>query len=206
MKAHRAAPPLIADFMPKLPASEEQKTQPASWRINLLRFSALILVILVSGALLSLRDQIRALAGWGYPGIFLTSLLSSATVLIPAPGLAIVYTMGHILNPLGVGLAAGCGAALGEISGYLAGLSGRAVIERMDLYQRLRPGIQRYGGFAIFALGVIPNPFFDIAGIAAGALKMPLRTFVFAVWLAQWIKMTLFALAGAYSLNWFFPG
>lgn len=190
--------------MQKFPA--EQKTAPASWRDKLLRFSALILVLLVSAALLSLRNQIRALSGWGYPGIFLTSLLSSATVLIPAPGLAIVYTMGHILNPLGVGLAAGSGSALGEMSGYLAGFSGQGVIERMDIYQRVRPYIQRYGGFAIFALGVLPNPFFDIAGIAAGALKMPFRSFLLAVWLAQLIKMTLFALAGAYSLNWFFPG
>ncbi|GAB4501445.1 MAG: hypothetical protein Fur0035_09870 [Anaerolineales bacterium] len=192
--------------MPNSPTPKEQKTQPASWRVNLLRFSALILVILFSAALLSLREQIRGLAGWGYPGIFLTSLLSSATVLIPAPGLAIVYTMGHILNPLLVGLAAGSGSALGELSGYLAGLSGQAVIERMDIYQRVRPSIQRYGLFAIFALSVIPNPFFDIAGIAAGALKMPIRTFFLAVWLAQLVKMTLFALAGAYSLNWLFPG
>ncbi len=199
-------PDFIGSFMTNLPASEEQKTQPATWRVNLLRFAALIFVLLASSALLSLRDQIRALAGWGYPGIFLTSLLSSATVLIPAPGLAIVYTMGHILNPLGVGLVAGTGAALGEISGYLAGISGRAVIERMDIYRRVRPYIRRYGGFAIFALGVIPNPTFDVAGIAAGALKMPFRTFLLAVWLAQLIKMTLFALAGAYSLNWFFPG
>jgi len=192
--------------MPNLPASAEQKTQPAGWRVNVLRLTVLALVILVSIVLLSLRDQIRALAGWGYPGIFLTSLLSSATVLIPAPGLALVYTLGSILNPLGVGLAAGSGSALRTLRLYLAGISGRAVIERMDIYQRVRPYIQRYGGFAIFALGVIPNPAFDIAGIAAGALKMPFRTFLLAVWLAQWMKMTLFALAGAYSLNWFFPG
>ncbi|NCT48918.1 MAG: hypothetical protein GW763_13210, partial [Paraglaciecola sp.] len=127
--------------MPNLPASAEQKTQPAGWRVNVLRLTVLALVILVSIVLLSLRDQIRALAGWGYPGIFLTSLLSSATVLIPAPGLALVYTLGSILNPLGVGLAAGSGSALGELSGYLAGISGRAVIERMDIYQRVRPYI-----------------------------------------------------------------
>jgi len=191
--------------MPNLPASEEQKTQPANWRVNVLRLAVLALVILVSVILLNLRDQIRALAGWGYPGIFLTSLLSSATVLIPAPGLALVYTLGSILNPLGVGLAAGSGSALGELSGYLAGISGRAVVERMDIYRRVRPYIQRYGGFAIFALGVIPNPAFDIAGIAAGALKMPFRTFLLAVWLAQLVKMTLFALAGAYSISWFLP-
>lgn len=188
------------------PASQnKQTTRPAGPRRNLLRFALLGLVILVSLALLSLREQIRALAGLGYPGVFLTSLLSSATVLIPAPGLAIVYTMGHILNPWLVGLAAGTGAALGEISSYLAGISGRAVIERLEIYRRVRPYVRRYGAIAIFVLGVIPNPTFDLAGMAAGALKIPFRAFFAAVWLAQIIKMTLFALAGAYSLRWLAP-
>ncbi len=178
--------------------------KPASWRINLLRFLALALVILVSVSLLSLRDRIQELAGLGYPGIFLAALLSSATVLIPAPGLAIVFTMGSILHPIGVALAAGTGAAIGEISGYLAGLSGRAVIERMDIYQRVKPQIMKYGPWAIFVLGAIPNPTFDIAGIAAGALKMPFWKFLLAVWAAQIVKMLLFALAGSLSLNWLF--
>ena len=187
---------------PEEKSPEQTKEQPASWRVNLLRFLALLLVILVSVSLLSMRDRIQELAGLGYPGIFLTALLASATVLIPAPGLAIVFTMGSILNPFGIAFAAGTGAAIGEISGYLAGISGRAVIERMDVYQRVKPNIMKYGPWAIFLLGVIPNPTFDLAGIAAGALKMPFWKFLVAVWAAQVIKMLAFALAGSYSLNW----
>lgn len=183
-------------------ALEEKTEKPASWKINLLRIAALILVIFVSLGLLGMREQIQALAGWGYPGIFLTTLISSATVLIPAPGLAIVYTMGSILNPLLVGLVAGTGAAIGEVSGYLAGLSGRAVIERISVYRRIRPYVRRYGGMAVFVLGVIPNPTFDMVGIAAGALKMPFWTFMLSVWMAQIVKMTAVAFAGAYSINW----
>ncbi len=170
-----------------------------------MRFAALALVILVSVSLLSLRDQVQNLAALGYPGIFLAAMLSSATVLIPAPGLAIVFTMGSILNPLGVALAAGTGAAVGEISGYMAGLSGRAVIERIELYRRLKPKIIQYGPIAIFVLGVIPNPTFDLAGIAAGALKMPFWKFLLAVWAAQVLKMLAVSAAGSLSLNWLFP-
>lgn len=129
-------------------------------------------------------------------------MISSATVLVPGPGLAIVFTMGGILHPLGVALAAGSGAAVGEISAYLAGISGRAVIERMDLYRRIKPQIMKYGPLAIFVLGVIPNLTFDLAGIAAGALKMTFWKFFLAVWAAQVIKMLFIAFAGSFSLNW----
>jgi membrane protein DedA with SNARE-associated domain len=51
-------------------------------------------------------------------------------------------------------------------------------------------------------LSAIPNPFFDIAGIAAGIAKMPIRTFLLFTWIGQMIKMLLFALAGKYSIHW----
>jgi len=170
--------------------------QPAGWRVNLLRILVLVAVIGISLLLLHQREQIQRLAGVGYPGIFITAMISSATVLVPGPGLAIVFTMGGILHPFGVALAAGSGAAVGEISTYLAGISGRAVIERMDLYRRIKPQIMKYGPLAIFVLGVIPNPTFDLAGIAAGALKMTFWKFFLAVWGAQVIKMLFIAFAG----------
>lgn len=176
--------------------------QPASWRINLLRGLILVAVVLISLLLINQRKTIQGLAGVGYPGIFVTAMISSATVLVPGPGLAIVFTMGGILHPLGVALAAGSGAVVGEISAYLAGISGRAVIERIDIYRRIRPQIVKYGPFAIFLLGVIPNPTFDLAGIAAGALKMTFWKFFLAVWAAQVIKMLFIAFAGSFSLNW----
>ena len=124
-------------------------------------------------------------------------------MLLPAPGVAVIYAMGAIFNPLGVGLAAGAVGALGELSGYLAGFSGQGVIERTDMYERIKPWVDKYGGWAILVLSAIPNPFFDAAGIAAGIAKMPLPTFLFFTWIGQMIKMTLFALAGKYSIDLF---
>jgi membrane protein DedA with SNARE-associated domain len=121
--------------------------------------------------------------------------------LLPAPGVAVIYAMGGIFNPWAVGLAAGTGGAIGELSGYLAGFSGQAVVERMDIYNRIKPGVDKYGGWAILVLSAIPNPFFDVAGIAAGMAKMPMRTFLVFTWIGQFIKMTCFALAGHYSIT-----
>ena len=65
----------------------------------------------------SIRDRVEQFAEFGYPGIFLIALLANATVLLPAPGVALIYAMGAIFNPIGVALAAGTGGALGELSG-----------------------------------------------------------------------------------------
>jgi uncharacterized membrane protein YdjX (TVP38/TMEM64 family) len=46
-------------------------------------------------------------------------------------------------------------------------------------------------------LAAIPNPFFDLAGVVAGALKMRVRVFLFWVWIGETIKMMFFAYAGS---------
>ena len=40
--------------------------------------------------------------------------------------------------------------------------------------------MRRRGGATLFALGLIPNPAFDVAGILAGALRLPVTTFLMA--------------------------
>lgn len=170
--------------------------------MNVVRLLVLLVVAGITVYIYSIRARVADFAAFGYPGIFLIALLANATILLPAPGLAIVYAMGGIFNPLGVGLAAGTGGAIGELSGYLAGFSGQAVMERTDVYDRIRPWVEKYGGWAIMVLSAIPNPFFDVVGIAAGIAKMPLRTFLFFAWMGQLIKMTLFAFAGQYSIDW----
>ncbi len=177
------------------------KAGSSKFLTNVLRILALFAVVAITVYIFSIRERVEQFAAFGYPGIFLIALLANATVLLPAPGVAVIYAMGAIFNPLGVGLAAGTGGAIGELSGYLAGFSGQAVVERTDAYNRIKPWVDKYGGWAIMVLSAIPNPFFDIAGIAAGIAKMPLRTFLLFTWVGQLIKMTLFALAGHYSIT-----
>jgi membrane protein YqaA with SNARE-associated domain len=166
-------------------------------RLTLARVLALIIVVGLSAYIFSIRDKAEELAKYGYPGIFLLAFLAYATVLLPAPGVAIVFTMGSVFHPLGVALAAGAGAALGELTGYMAGFSGQAVIERADIYARFSGWMQKNGPVTVLFLSVIPNPFFDLAGAAAGALKMPLHRFLVWCWIGETIKMLFFAYAGA---------
>jgi membrane protein DedA with SNARE-associated domain len=183
-----------------MPGADQKQNSAAT---NALRILALVAVIGITVYIFSIRDRVEQFEKFGYGGIFLVALLANATVLLPAPGVAVIYAMGAIFNPFGVALAAGTGGALGELSGYLAGFSGQGVIERMDVYERIKPWVDKYGGWAILVLSAIPNPLFDVAGIAAGISKMPLRTFLFFTWVGQLIKMSLFALAGHYSIELF---
>jgi len=170
--------------------------------LTIIRILALILVIGITVFVYSIRDRAEELAVFGYPGIFLIALLTNATVFLPAPGVAIVFAMGAVFNPLFVGIAAGAGGALGELSGYLAGFSGQAVVENSKLYARLSGWVEKHGFLAILILAAIPNPTFDIAGVAAGILKLPIHKFLLAAWIGVTFKMILFAYAGAYSLTW----
>lgn len=187
--------------------SDQEQPRPeapgkTSLPTNLLRLLALLAVIAITIYVYSIRARVDEFERYGYAGIFLIALMANATVLLPAPGVAVIYAMGGVFNPLWVGLAAGTGGALGELSGYLAGFSGQVVVEKTDIYNRLHPWVDKYGGWAVFVLSAIPNPFFDIAGIAAGIVKMPLQTFLVFTWAGQFIKMTAFAIAGYYSLEW----
>jgi len=113
--------------------------------------------------------------------------------------------MGFVFHPLGVGLAAGAGAALGELSGYLAGFGGQTIIERVKVYDRLTHWMQINGPLTVLILSILPNPLFDLAGVAAGALKMPVIKFLFWCWIGETLKMIFFAYVGSSSLNWLLP-
>ena len=64
--------------------------------------------------------------------------------------------------------------------------------------------MQRPGTWTIFALSVIPNPLFDIAGFMAGAVRMPLWRFLITVFIGKAIKNSVLALVGDASLEGIF--
>jgi uncharacterized membrane protein YdjX (TVP38/TMEM64 family) len=166
-----------------------------------LRVVIILGIIALSVYLYSIRREVGRLQRYGYPGIFLFNLLASATLILPVPGVLVTSLMGGVFNPFWVAIAAGSGAAIGELSGYLAGFSGQRVAERTPMYERMEGWMKRYGNWAILVLAFIPNPFFDMAGMIAGALRMNVLRFWFWCWLGKILKMILFAYGGASILH-----
>ncbi len=176
-------------------------------RQRIVSILALVFVIGLSVLLFLNRDRIQenipVLEALGYPGVFLLSLVANASIILPLPGVLVTSTMGAILNPFWVAVAAGTGSALGELTGYLAGYSGRSVVARNEWSDRVEVWIKRYGDWAVLLLAIIPNPAFDMVGIFAGALKMPLWRFLLWCWLGKIIKMMAFAYGGNAIFNIF---
>lgn len=174
-------------------------------RLTVLRFLTLVGVVALIAALFIFREQVNKLEDYGYIGIFLISIAANATIIIPLPGVAFTTAMGAIFNPFGVAVAAGLGAALGELTGYMTGFSGQGVAERIALYNRLTTWMIAHQNLTygvILLLAFIPNPLFDLAGMASGALRLPIWKFLIASAIGKILKMLMFAYAGFYSIGW----
>ena len=174
-------------------AGNSARKKPLFTRQDALALAGAVCISIIAMFLFSRVGELRHL---GYVGVFLISLLSSATIFLPLPGFAIVFAMGAFLNPVLVGIVAGIGSGLGEITGYLAGYAGHDAMMGTKLFRQNKRGIEKYGPLAIFALAFVPNPVFDLAGMAAGAIKMPLWKFVLATVAGKTLRFILLAYAG----------
>lgn len=174
-----------------------------NWRSreNWLRLGAFALAISLIVAAILLWEHL-SFNQVGYAGIAIASIIASAGFIIPVPALATVCSTSTTLNPLYIGLIAGSGEALGELTGYFLGFSGRGVIHRNNFYLRLETWMRQRGWLVLFLVSLIPNPFFDIIGVAAGALRFPIWGFLLVVWVGKLIKFIVFAYACAFSIEW----
>jgi len=156
-------------------------------------------------------ERLLELKNYAYWGAFLISLIGNATVILPGAVLPILSTIGVVLypvtgpsGPIIVGLVGGIGAAIGEMTGYMVGYSGRGIVERANLYNRLVKWLRRWGTLTIFILSLVPF-FFDLAGIAAGALRFPLWKFILACWLGRTILYVGIVLAAGWGWETVLP-
>ena len=160
--------------------------------------AALVLSVAITVVVFRLGDRLADLQGLGYLGVFVIAVLANATVILPVPGIAVVFAGGGVLNPLLVGLIAGVGEPLGELTGYLAGYGGSAVAENRELYERIRRWMERRGFMTLLVLSAIPNPLFDLAGMAAGMLRYPVSKFLLACWIGKTFKALVIAYLGSF--------
>ena len=96
---------------------------------------------------------------------------------------------------------------MGELTGYVLGYSGGTMIRHEKTIKGHKEQIHKKGMLAIFFLSLLPNPFFDFIGIAAGALKIPWWQFLLPCLLGKVIRFIMFLTLislGVSQLNWWF--
>ena len=158
---------------------------------------AIAIVVLV----FAFSKELERFKEYGYLGVFVISAISSATIFIPAPGWAVVFAMAKFLDPIGLGIAAGIGSALGEITGYIAGQGTSHLLHANKHYKKFKNWIEKNDLVAIFILAAIPNPLFDVAGIAAGSLGIKWWRFLIATAAGRTLRYAALAYLGAFSLQ-----
>jgi len=97
-----------------------------------------------------------------YLGVFLISFIGSSTIFFPLPAAAFVFLAGGFLNPVVLGISAGLGAGLGELTGYGIGFGGHKIIFKKEVGRRMKKVIdvfKKKGTFyAIILLAATPLP------------------------------------------------
>jgi membrane protein YqaA with SNARE-associated domain len=159
------------------------------FRVGLITF---VVAFVIVGVTMWLTDSLSS-ENIGYGGVWIVSFISAGSIILPIPGPAAVCVAAAPnlgLNPLYIGVISASAEALGEMTGYMAGLSGRSFLERNKHYPRFRSLLLRRGGIILFVGGVIPNPLFDVLGIAAGSIGYPIKRFLAVVFIAKAIKST----------------
>lgn len=141
-------------------------------------------------------DVMDSLGAYGYVGVFVLTLLASATIVLPSPALGAALLAGKTLNPWLVGVLSGVAAGLGEITGYIAGYSGSPLAARSRFYPRIEQWVRQWGGLTIFALAAFPSPLIDLAGLAAGTMRMRVQTYLVACLSGKVLRFTLVAWVG----------
>jgi len=146
------------------------------------------------------------LLGLGYLGSFLAGVLSSVSIFLPTPGFVVVFALAGFLNPILIGILAGFGAAVGELLGYGVGFGAKKIIikerEKANKWLgKIEFYFKKYHPMVvIFVFAATPLPF-DVAGMACGAMKYPIKKFFLATLAGKLVKYLIIAICGYYGVN-----
>lgn len=148
------------------------------------------------------RDYFEQTRSLGLLGLFIINAVSNASLFISAPAFLTVIAGGAIYPPVLVALIASFGSAVGDMVGFLLGLSGRHLINHKlnekIWFKVINTYFHKYGGWIIFIIAFVPNPFFDSLGIIAGVFHYRPWKFFLLVFIGRFFRYLILAEAGSY--------
>ena len=164
---------------------------------------ALVITLLFCVVAVYYWDYVNQLQGYGYLGAFVISLIAGSILVMPIPYVAVVFTLGGVLNPALVGAASGLGASIGALTIYLTGYGGHSLFRNANdaVYSRLVDWARRRGSVAVFIMSAVFNPLFVPMTIAMGMLRFRLWKFFLMCWAGNTVKSLAIAYAGYLGLR-----
>jgi membrane protein DedA with SNARE-associated domain len=182
--------------------------------VVLLAASAIVPIV---PALVLLLDPAltREVEGLTYAGVFVVNFLLTAHVA-PVPGVsalgqAVIIRQASARElPWLVGIAGGLGMGLAEVVPYFVGGLGSDV---SDVYEEKLPDIvtrwaeriarpiawmmRHFAEVTLFVLSAVPNPFYEVAGLSAGATRVHFLRFIIPTVAGKLVRGLLLAYIGA---------
>lgn len=143
------------------------------------------------------KQQIEKYAMGGYFGVFISCFASTATILLPAPGIFVVIQYAQFLNPVVVIMLGGIGTASGELIGYLLGRTGKN-ITNVNIDNKVFRLFEKHPYISVFVFSVLPLPLFDVIGIVSGMSKINVCKFWIICLVGKIIKMLAYVLMFEY--------
>jgi len=139
-----------------------------------LSIASVVLVAAVSAyVLLGWMSNPDSILRYGLGSIFLVSMISHLTVVARDMFIPMYLPLATVYNPLALGVAAGIGAAIGEVTTYVLGWGVAETIEEQEgENSRLSRWIRKYGLWAVLLVAVTPLPDTPIV-LLAGSNKLP---------------------------------
>jgi len=186
------------------------RNKSAKWAY-ILGILGIVATILMAVAVVVWNEEIRELQQFGYVGAFIISVLGGATIIIPVPALAVVFTLGGVMEYAWlVGIASALGELVGALTIYMTGHgAGRAISNSKHgklqrTYEKLLGLMERRGPIVLFIVASVVNPFFYPAALAAGALRFGILKYTVIVLAGKIIKCMTVVYAGYFGLKGIF--
>ena len=191
-------------------ATESPDKKSVRWAF-VIGIVGIVLTIFMVVAIICFKDEVRQLEQYGYIGAFIISILGGATIIIPVPMLAVVFTLGGVMEYTWlVGISAALGELIGALTIFMTGHgAGRVLVNsrhgRMQsAYERVLGLMEKRGPLVLFIVASVVNPFFYPAALAAGALRFGLTKYITIVLAGKIIKCMTVVYAGYWGLKGIF--
>lgn len=143
------------------------------------------------------------LGSWGYVGAFVINLVSSATVVLPSPGVILIIQMVETLNWWILGIVTGIAGGLGGVTAYMAGMAGTNSIGQGRFGAWMKGLFEsKWGPILLFSFNLIPFAPGDALSAIAGVIRYPLPRYFLYATVANIFKMLILTFVGAFASVW----
>jgi membrane protein YqaA with SNARE-associated domain len=184
---------------------------------------AATLIISVVGSVFLVQhwEYITKLEEQGYLGLFLISLFAGSPIPIPTPSMILTFTLGSILNPALVALVSGFGNSIGQALVYWTGRGGNVFYKNLGFslkidenspswfgrvlrklsFPRMREFARRRVLWAVFILGMYPNPVLMPIILGLGAARYNFWKFYVVCWAGKTVEAAVLSYLGYFGLR-----